>query len=61
MIAQIKITDEAVCEIVANDGHGIISIDDFYQLSEKSMEGLCWVLRRPGGNTGGVSYPEVVV
>ena len=39
--------------VVANDGQGIIKIDDFAQLNEKSVEGLYRVLRRPVGTTGG--------
>ena len=44
-----------------NSGQGIITIDDFVQLNEKSVEGLCQVLQRPGGTTGGVSNPWVAV
>ena len=56
-----NLTDEAVGVIFDNDGQGIITIDDFSQLNEKYVEGLCRVLRRPGGPIGGVSNPEVAV
>ena len=61
MLSRIKLTYEAVSAVVANDGHRIIGIDDVSQLNVKSVEGLCWFLLSPGGNTGGVSNPGVVV
>ena len=61
MLYRMKITDEFIGVVVANDGQGIISVDDFAQLNEKSVEGICWVLLRPGGNTCGVSNPGVAV
>ena len=44
MLSIMKLTDETVGVVVANDGQGIIIIDDFSQLNEKSVEGLFWVL-----------------
>ena len=44
IIVKMKLTDEAVCVFFANDGQGIITIDDFSHLNEKSVEGLCQVL-----------------
>ena len=35
-----KLTDEAVGVVVANNSQGIITIDNFAQLNEKSTEGL---------------------
>ena len=61
MLSRMKLTDETVCVVVANYGQGLITIDDFAQLNENSLEGLCRVLRRPGGPIGGVSNPEVAV
>ena len=61
ILAQMNLTDEAVCVVVVNYGQGIIAIDYFSQLNEKSMEGLCRVLRRYGETTGGVSNPEVAM
>ena len=61
MLSRMKLTYEAVGVIFANDGQGLITIDDFTQLNKKSVEGICRVLRRPGGTTGGVSNPEVSV
>ena len=56
-----KLTAEAVGVFVSNNGQGIITIDDFVHLNEKYMKGLFWVLRKPGGTTGGVSNPGVAV
>ena len=53
MLSIMKLTDEAIGVVVAKDGQGIIIIDDFAQLNEKSVEGLCRVLKRLGGTTGG--------
>ena len=61
MLSRTHVTDEAVGVVGANDGQGLITIDDFAQLNEKSVEGLCRVIRRPGGTTGGVSNPWVAV
>ena len=61
MMAQMKLTDEAVGAIVANDGQGIITIDYFPQLNDKYVEGLCRFLRRSGGTLGGVSRTRVEV
>ena len=47
MLSRMKLIDEAVAVVVANDEQGLIKIDDFSQLNEKSVEGLCRVLRRP--------------
>ena len=59
MLYQMKLTDEAVGDFIANDGQGIITIDDFYKLNNKFVEGLCQVLRSPRGTTGGLSNPEL--
>ena len=56
-----RLNDEAVAVIVANYVQGLITIDDFYQLNEKSVEGLFRVLRSHGETSGGVSKPGVVV
>ena len=52
---------EAIGVVVANDVQGIIKIDVFFQLNEKSVEGLCRVIRRYGGTTWVVSNPWVAV
>ena len=52
VLAWIKLTDEAVGAIVSNDGQGLIMIDGFSQFHEKSAEGLCQVLQRPGVTAG---------
>ena len=52
MLSRMKLTDESVGVIVAKCGQGPIKIDDFAQLNEKSVEGIYWVLRRPGRTTG---------
>ena len=52
-----KLTNEAVGFVVANDGQGIIMIDVFAQSNEKSAEGLFWVLRSPGETKIVVSNP----
>ena len=56
MLAQMKLTDEAVGAVVANDGQGLIKI-----LNEKSVEGLCKVLQKSGGTAEEVSNSGVVV
>ena len=56
-----RLPDEAVAVVAANDGQGLITIDDFAQLNDKSVESICWVLRRPGGTSGGVYNPGVAV
>ena len=61
MLAQMMLIYEAVGVVIANDGRGLILIDDFSQLNEKSVEGLLQVLRRYVGDTGGVSNPGVSV
>ena len=61
MLSKMKLKDKAVSIVVSNNGLGIITINDFSHLNEKSMEGLCQVLRRNGGTTGGVSNHGVAV
>ena len=61
MLSWMNLTDEAGCLIISNDGQGLITIDDFSQLNEKFLDGLCQVLQRPGGNIEGVSNPGVSV
>ena len=53
MLSQMTLTDESIGVFVANCFQGLITIDDFDQLNEKSVEGLYRVLRRPVGTTGG--------
>ena len=53
MLSRMNMADEAVGIVVANNGRGLIKIDDFAQLNEKSVEGLFWVLRRHLGILGG--------
>ena len=53
MLSIMKLTDEAVGVVDAKYGQGVITIGDFAQLNEKSVEGLCRVLLRPGGTTRG--------
>ena len=53
MLYIMKLTYEAVGVVVANFGQGLITINDFAKLNEKSVEGLCWVLRRNRGTTRG--------
>ena len=52
VLSIMNLIDEAVSVLVANNGQGLIMIDYFPQLNEKSVEGLCQVLTRPGGTTG---------
>ena len=47
MLSIMKLTDEAVGFVVDNDGLGLVTIDEFAQLNEKSVEGLLQVIRRP--------------
>ena len=61
MLSIMKLADEAVGIVVANDGQGPITIDDFDQLNEKSVEGLCCLLKIPRGTTLGVCNPGVAV
>ena len=35
MLSQMKLTDESFGVFVANDGQGLILVDDFFQLNEK--------------------------
>ena len=39
-----NLTDEAVGVVVSNDGQGLITIEYFAQLNEKSVAGICRVL-----------------
>ena len=61
MLYRKKLTDEAIGVIIANDYQGIIKIDNFAQLNEKYVEGLCWFPQIPTGIAGGVSNPGVAV
>ena len=61
MLSGMNLKHEAFAVVVANNGQGLITIDYFYQLNEKSVEGLCQVLIRPGGTTGGVSNTRFAV
>ena len=54
MLVRMGLTNEAATVVVAADGQGLVTIDDFAQLNEKSVEGVCRSLRRPGGQTNGV-------
>ena len=51
MLSRMKLVDEGVRFIVANNVQGLITIDDFSQLNDKSVEVLYWLLRRPEGTT----------
>ena len=53
MLSWMKLEDEAVGVVVANDYQGIIMIDNFAQLNDKSVEGLYQVLQSPRSTTGG--------
>ena len=53
VLSIMNITDEAVGVFVANNGQRIITIDYLSHLNYKSVEGICRVLRRPGGTNGG--------
>ena len=53
MLSIMKLIYEADVVVVANNGQGLITLDDSGQLNEKSVEGISRVLRRPGGTTGG--------
>ena len=53
MLSTMKLTDEAVGVVVANNGQGIITIDNFAQLNKKYVKGLFPVLQRSRGTTGG--------
>ena len=44
MFSRMKLTNEAVGVVVANDGQGLITIDYFAPLNDKSVEGLYRVL-----------------
>ena len=61
MLSIMKLIDEAYGVVAANNGQGLIPIDDFSQSNEKSVEGLFQVLQRPGGTTRGVSNTRVAV
>ena len=61
MLSRMKLKYEAVGIIFANNGQGIITIDDFAQLNDKYVGGLCQVLQMPGGTTRRVSNTGVVV
>ena len=52
MLSRMNMADEAVGVVVANNGQGLMKIDDFAQLNEKSVEGLFWVLIRHLRATG---------
>ena len=49
ILSRMNLIDEAVSVVVTNNGQELITIDDISQLNEKTVEGLCWVLRRTGG------------
>ena len=59
VLAQMNLIYESVGVIIANDGQGIITIDDIAQLNEKYVEVIYQVLRRDGGTEGGMSNPGV--
>ena len=61
MLTQIELIYEAVGSVTTNGGQGLIMIDGFYQLDEKSVEVLFSVLQRRGGTAGGGSNPGVAV
>ena len=41
MLSRMRLPDEAVAVVAANDGQGLITIDDFAQLNDKSVESIC--------------------
>ena len=59
MFSRMMLTYEAFGVVVAKNGQGVIMVDDFTQFNGKSVEGICRVLKRPGGNTAGVSNPGI--
>ena len=61
VLSQMKLIDKSVGVVVVSDSQGLITIDDFDHFNEKSVEILCQVLRSPGGTTGLVSNPRVLV
>ena len=61
IMSRMKLTDKSVAGVVPKYGQGIITIDHFYQLNEKSVEGICRLLRRLRGTIGGVSNTGVSV
>ena len=61
ILSIINIKDEGDGVVVAKNCQGLITIGDFPQLNEKSVEGFCRVLLRPGGTTRGVYNPVVAV
>ena len=61
MLSRMKLKDEAVGVVIANDGQRLITIEYFPQTNEEYVEGLFRVLQRPGWTTWGVSNPRVVV
>ena len=52
VLSRMNLKYEAVGVVVANNCQGIIKIDDFAQLNEKSVESIYQVIRRTGDNTG---------
>ena len=61
MLSWMKLTDEAIGVVIANESQGLTTIDGFSQLNEKFVEGIWRVLRNPGGTTGGVYNTGVAV
>ena len=61
VLSRMKLTDKSFAVVVSNNGQGLITVDDFSQLNDKSVEGLFRVLRSPGGTAGGVSNPGFAV
>ena len=41
ILSRMKLIDQAVAVVVTNNGQGILTIDDFAHLNDKSLEGIC--------------------
>ena len=44
ILSKMNLKDEVFGVVVARNGQGLINIDDFTQLNDKSVEGICRVL-----------------
>ena len=55
MLNRMGFVNDAAERIVADDGQGLVDLEDFQELDEKSAESLCKGIRRPGG--AGAGHP----
>ena len=55
LLVRMGFTNNAAERVVAADGQGLVSIEDFQQMDEKTIESCMKGIRRPGGN--GVGFP----